>query len=645
MSDRLRFLKRDLTSASNLGKLDADGWGGETVALVGLANTRWVFFNTGRSEMQLKKQRPLSQKYAHLGRVLFGFLAISVFTSPLVAWQSAEVNGANLFPKSTNLYVEIGQPQTVVEKLVNHPLRKKIAKLEPVKQGLNAPAMKQFRIGLALLEARVGEKWLPAVKQLTQGGLFFGADLSTESVGLAFYSNDEALLKKTAGEVLGFIKQQGGAEAYEIKTYRKGKLALLDGLVIGRFGKWFLVSNQERFIRQMVDNLRDSVERGKEISGTLASSESFQKAKSKKSATGDLWAWVDLQVLRNAPNTDALFAGRTDNPAVELLFGGILEALEDAGFVSGNLEFNDEKLVIDTSLPFDTQSIRDAREFYFGNKALGQAPPFIEMPGLLGQVASYRDLGRWWLAKEDLFPEKVIADLSLTESQLSTFFGGADFGEEILGALQPGLMLVAKKQDYIAGVNPDIKLPAFALIGRLQNPQRETRFRISFNSFITLLNLSENGNMTQFDVQTMKQKDYRVTSATYLREDDADEGLIQYNFSPSIAFQDDYMIISSTEDFAHELAEATQKIESTQSSDSNTVMVLNSEAIKKQLELNREVLVAQSMMGNAKSRDEAEAELDLVLSMMQYAEQAKLDYRIEPNEMGITLQVDLQNAD
>ena len=72
MSDRLRFLKRDLTSASNLGKLDADGWGGETVALVGLANTRWVFFNTGRSEMQLKKQRPLSQKYAHLGRSGWG---------------------------------------------------------------------------------------------------------------------------------------------------------------------------------------------------------------------------------------------------------------------------------------------------------------------------------------------------------------------------------------------------------------------------------------------------------------------------------------------------------------------------------------------------------------------------------------------
>ncbi len=595
--------------------------------------------------MHSRNHRKSSQRRSRLGRLLAGFLMIFVGASPLGAWQTTDMEGALLFPKSTNFYVEIGQPQAVVEKLIDHPLREKIATLAPVKQGLNAPGMKQLRIGLAFLEARVGEKWLPTVKQLTQGGLFLGADLATESFGLAFHSNDEALLKKTAGEVLGFLKQQVGNDAYEIKTFRKGKLAFLDGLIVGRFGKWFLISNQETFIRQMVNNLRDGLERGKVLPETLASSQAFKEAKSKQSSSGDLWAWVDLQVLRAAPDTDALFAGRTDNPAVELLFGGILEALEDAEFVSGDFGFDNQKLMLHVSLPFDGQSIRETREFYFGNQALGQAPPLIEVPDLLGQVVTYRDLGRWWLAKEELFPENVIADLSLTESQLSTFFGGADFGEDILGALQPGLLLVAKEQDYTAGVNPDIKLPAFALIGRLQNPQRETRFRISFNSFITLLNLSENGNMTQFDVQTMKEKNYRVTSANYLREDDADEGLIQYNFSPSIAFQDDYMIISSTEDFAHELAEATRKIDSKDSSDSNTVVVLNSDAIKKQLTLNREVLVAQSMMGNAKSRDQATAEFDLALAIMQYAKQAKLNYRVKSRGMELTLQVDLQDAD
>ena len=87
---------------------------------------------------------------------------------------------------------------------------------------------------------------------------------------------------------------------------------------------------------------------------------------------------------------------------------------------------------------------------------------------MLGQAVIYRDLGRWWLAKEELFSEKVIANLSLAESQLSTFFGNADFGEEILGALQPGLRLVVKPQEYKPGIAPDIKLPAFALVGRLQ---------------------------------------------------------------------------------------------------------------------------------------------------------------------------------
>lgn len=594
--------------------------------------------------IDVKRNRSLGdwfQSFCLFQGALFGlFLSI---VDPVHAIQSPS-EGAEVFPSGASLYIEIPHPDAVIDLAANHPLRSRIAELEPVRQGLNSPQMKMVRLGLSFLELRIGEDLLTAVKQLTKGGVYLGADINKQAIGLAFKSNDEDLLKKTAGEILGFIKQQGGENAFQIKTYREGKLALMQGLVLARYGKWFLLSNQESYIRSMADNLADRGKASDSSQANLATSPAFLAAVKKRSDKSSVWAFVDLVAVRKLPNTKPLFQGTTDNPAAELLFGGVLEGLEDAGFLAAGLQIASDQLRLRVNLPFTQDGIRESREFYFGNQARGYAPPLVEVPGLLGQVVTYRDLGRWWLAKEDLFSEKVIANLSLAESQLSTFFGNADFGEEILGALQPGLRLVVKPQEYKQGVEPDIKLPAFALIGRLQNPQRETRFRISFNSFITLLNLSENGSMPQFDVQTMKEQGYRVTSAQYLIDDEEDTGLIHYNFSPSIAFQDDFMILASTEDLACELAAATKAWDPEATIDSNASLVVNISDLKKQLQLNRESLIAQSMVDNNQSRQSAAEELEILFSIMDYAKQAAVDYQVRENEMSLDITLDLNRG-
>lgn len=572
--------------------------------------------------------------------LLGGLLLIAI---PTHAFQATS-EGARVFPKGASVYVEISHPEDVIELVVGHPLRTQIAELGPVQLGLNSPQMKMARLGLSFLQLRIGEDLLPAVKKLTRGGIYLGVDVDKQAVGLAFKSSDPDLLKKTAGEILGFVRQQGGENVYQIKTYRDGKLALMKGLVLARYGNWFLLANQESYIRSMADNLVESEKVSTPSKTSLASSTPFLEAAKYRNGQSAIWTFVDLASVRKMPNTNPLFQGTTDNPAVELLFGGVLEGLENARFLGAGLQLDDKSVRLSLSLPFSKKGIRESREFYFGNQAMGQAPPSVEVPGVMGQVTTYRDLGRWWLAKEDLFSEKVIANLSLAESQLSTFFGNADFGEEILGALQPGLRLVVKPQEYKEGVDPDIKLPAFALIGRLQNPQRETRFRISFNSFITLLNLSENGSMPQFDVQTMKEQGYRVTSAQYLIDDAEDTGLIHYNFSPSIAFQDDYMILASTEDLACELAAATKAWDPEATSASNSLLSVSISELKKQLNLNRESLIAQSMVENNKSREVATEEIDILFAIMDFANRAVIDYQVKDREMTLDITLDLNHG-
>ena len=568
-----------------------------------------------------------------------------LLTVPLQAVQNEPSEGATAFPKGTTLYVEIPRPDRLIDLVADHPLRNRIVDLEPIQQGLNSPQLKMARLGLSFLELRIGEDLLEAVKKLTQGGVYLGADLSRGAIGLALKSEDEALLKKTAGEILGFIKQQGGENAFEIKTYLGGKMAIMNGVVLARYGEWFLISNQESYVRTIAENLKGYAAARGGLKRSLASSKSFLDAVKLQSDEAALWAFVDLASLRKLPDMRPLFQGTTDEPAIELLFGGILEGLEDADYLATGMQLDNQQLKLSVNLPFDQNRISETREFYFGHQAKGYAPPPVEVPGVLGQAVIYRDLGRWWLAKEELFSEKVIANLSLAESQLSTFFGNADFGEEILGALQPGLRLVVKPQEYKPGIAPDIKLPAFALVGRLQNPQRETRFRISFNSFITLLNLSENGSMPQFDVQTMKERGYRVTSAQYLVEDVEDTGLIHYNFSPSIAFQDDFMILASTEDLACELAAATKAWDPEATGPSNASMIVNFADVKRLLELNRESLIAQSMVENNQSREVAAAEMEFLFSIMDFAKQGALDYQIKKQQMTLDITLDLNHDD
>jgi len=573
-------------------------------------------------------------------KLLLSCWFVLVIPCASVQGQEDANNGARIFPDTTSLFLQVDQPDELIDKLWNHPLRSTIESLPQVQQGLKSAEFAQAKMGVAFMEARIGESWLPAIKKLTGNGLYVGAELQTQSVGIAFQSSDEALLKKTAGEILGFIKGQGGDEAFEIEAYRSGKFANLEDVIVARFGEWFIVSNKSAYAKKMADNLLDGIQSGKELAGTLAMTEVFQKAWKSIPSASDIRTFTDLGFLREAGLAKDLFQGSTDNPGVELFIGGILEALEDANHLAAGLQLSDDSLSVSANLPFQAESFRPTREFYFGNRSMGRAPVNVDVPDMLAQLTTYRDLGRWWLNKEELFPENVIAELALADSQLSTFFGGADFGEEILGALQPGLQLVAKEQTWSDGSNPDIKLPSFALIGRLQNPAREARFRISFNSFISILNLSEENEMPQFDVQTMNQGDYRITSARYLLEDATSDGLLFTNFSPSIAFQDDYMIISSTEQFAHELAKATLNIDNDATTDSNTRFELSAAALKNLLQANRKALVAQSMVEGGKSREQSAAEIDLALSLLDSLKGARLDYRVESQQMVLDVRLD-----
>ena len=545
-------------------------------------------------------------------------------------------SGARLFPASTSAYIEIPNLGDVINDIINHPLRQRIEELDEVKKALNGSQMKQLRIGLAYLETQIGEEWLPAIQKLTGRGLYVGLDPKSDGIGVAFRSTDEQLLKTTAGVVLGFV-QNNGQQKLEIEEYRGGKVAELDNAVVARFGDWFLMSNKKDMARQMADNLLD------DAPGLIANS-AFRSSQELANGQADAWAYVDLQRLRQMNVAEELFKGATDEPGAELVFGGILEAMKSAETAVASLNIDSDQIALSMQVPFDAESFDEAREFFFGAEGAGRAPQPIDIPNQLGQLVTYRDIGSWWLSKEDLFPENVIAQLAQSDSQLSTVFGGMDFGQEVLGAFEPQMRIIVKSQEYAEGMKPDVQLPAFALVGQMKNKDVERRFRIAFQSLVGFLNINS-GQMDypQFELMTTKEDGIRVTGGEYLMDREVDEGLMIFNFSPAIAFQDDYIIISSTTPLAEELAHATKRLdEQSESSDSNTMISLQAATIKKLLVDNRQTMIAQSMVNSGKSRRQAEAEIDLILSLIDYVQDGSLDFRVEPQQMKLALQLNFQ---
>ena len=572
---------------------------------------------------------------AFLRSMMCGFAATLVLCWTGFSQAQQTTNGADLFPASTTAFLEIPQPDQLFDKILEHPIREKIEGLEPVRDFMKSPQFKQMKIGVGFISAQIGEDWLPALKTLTAGGIYVGFDAQQQAVAVAFRSEDEALLKKTAGVILGFAQQnRGDGNPINIENYRTGKVAEIDDVTIGRFGQWFLISNQSKMAQAMADRLLDQ-------NPGLGQSKRYQRLRSGAENKSDAWAMVDVKTIREMQVAEDLFAGSTDDPNVELLFGGILEAFKTADVANLALSLTGEKISLTARLPFETNAINPAREFFFGAENTGRAPQPIEIPDLLGQVVSYRDIGEWWLSKEDLFPESVVAQLAQSDSELSTLFGGMDFGEEVLGALQPGMRIVAKRQTFDDANRPDIQLPAFALIARLEDPSVERRFRVSFQSMMAFININS-GRMDypQLEISTLKEDGFRLTAGEYLLDDESRSGLIIHNFSPALAFQDDYMIVSSTLDLARELAEATQGLsESNETSNSNTLISLEAKTIQQTLVSNRDALIAQMMVNQGKDRHQAGAEFDMAMGVLDYLKNGKLDFRVEPEQLALDLEI------
>lgn len=597
--------------------------------------------------------------------------AVLLNTCPLMAQDVdrpiREFSPAEVFSGTTAAYVELRDPGAFLQTLLEHPIAERLQQTEAWKQALRSPGMTGVLTARNFLELQFGKPWRETLTAISAKGLYLAVDASDKSVMLLVRGRDADFMQEVRLKLLE-LTRLGGSEIRPLDTYRDVPVYRLPQGGAAVVGEWLLVVSSANAGRTLLDRILDPPAATADTANSpdqtranppqsLAAIPAFRTANSRETPADTVRAWFGLAAVRTAlqslsrPGQD-VFTTRIDDPVAELLFGGLQSVLGHADWATAELQAEATGLQLRLATPFDATWIPEQREWYFGPQASGRVPEVPEIPETLGTVGIHRDISQMWLRAGDLFSEQINDRMAEAESNLGTIFAGRDFAEEVLGAIQPGMRLLVARQDFSRITpTPAIRLPAFALLLTLKDPETmRPELRRIFQSVIGFGNIvGAQQGQPQLELDMQKQGDAEIISAHYLPAKSKATGTapdsstaapipIIYNFSPAAAFSGNRFILASS----RSLAEALIAAPTAAAAPANISAELSVPILQQVFSDNRDAIVSGNMLSKGQTREEADAELDLLLQLLSWFHNASA--RLTPNADTLQLEFSLRTA-
>lgn len=581
--------------------------------------------------------------------------AMAADEAAAVAEKAAVKSAAELLPATTLFYVDIARPRELIRTILDHPLRKRLEQSPDYRNAFNTPQFKEFEAIVEAVETRAGVKWREALESGTGGGLVVAVEASTQGLVVLARSDERAKTDAVRDALFSLAredaKSKGNPDPIETIEYRGLTAYKAGGSIVANVGPWLVVSNKPALSQAIADLLIDG-------GPTLAAEDGFVDAK-KLAAPGTAWAFVRLAPLRlmNPGNPVYDASARSDNPVVELLFGGLAGVMRNAPYLTASLNLQNEGVKLSVASPHEKGWVPKGREFFFAPEG-GSADRPLKPKGTILSLTTYRDLAAWWEAGPDTYTEGVAAKMAQADSGLSTFLGGKSFGADVLGSFAPQIQFVVATQDYQAAnvPPPAIQLPAGAVILRLREKASakadvKKHFRVAFQSLVALGNLDgASKGRPLLEMKTERRGPADILYATYepSPEAAADEAKpdakpaerdIYNNFSPALVVMPDRLMLCSTRQIAAELADLAAGAGAARAGE-NTLLEISAAPIADLLRDNREQLIAQNMLEKGHGREQAEKEVDVFVALMDAVREAKIS--LTPTDKSVSLDIDVR---
>ncbi len=437
---------------------------------------------------------------AHVCPRLLGFALMLMCLIGNFRYSNGQSNesAADLFPSDALLYLEVKDPKPLIQSAQASPIRKKVLQSTAYKAAIKGPDILKLQVALGLFEGHMEMPWQDALLACAEGGIYVAWDGQKNSPALLMRARDEQILEKLKQGIVKVAKASGNPNAIKSAEYRGIQAFGVNEIKFGVLGKWFLVTSNNDLGKQIIDRYLDQ--------GTdhLASAVEFSEAREKTNSQSNVWGFANVNGIRKTGKAKELFLGKTDNILAEAILGGLLTNLQHTAYAATSLELEPNKIQWTLYAPHQTQWNADGREYYFGPADQAGVLSMFRDSDTLFTLSAHRDLSEMWLRASDLMTDKANDELAQADAQLTTFFSGKDFGEDILGAFGPKLQIVVARQE-VSELQPvpAVKLPAFAIVFQLISPDTTiAEFRRIFISFLGFLNITGAMNgQPQLDIE------------------------------------------------------------------------------------------------------------------------------------------------
>jgi hypothetical protein len=545
--------------------------------------------------------------------VLFPILAFLLAGS--VATAQVIPPAVQSLPDGAVMVVQVEQPTALLD----------LAEDLKLTQALTAAPEYQGFLRLAdNVGAKFGTDWKGLVRKLVSGGVTY-AIYPGDNYVLMVDAQDAA----TLAPVKEFVKSiaslasvtQGASNRVFYRDFPGASTWSLDGKqFFGSTGSRLMMTNRVETLKTLFDRSKSSV----------ASSPQYMQA---RRAAGDGVAasvFVNMAALNQTPSVRKALS-TAGSPMDILLDGALKESLRESKWAAIGLRIDGLNLLLHAAVDGKADPA-GAGAFTLPEDAASGILPNLTVPRQLAAVSLWRDLAKFYAAKDTLFPEKTSAAI-LFENFMEIFFSGRDLAGEVFGRFHPEVRLVAARQAYDPALGtPQEQYPAAALVFRVNHAEEFGEvFEEAWQKAIGLSNFTRGQQALPgliFDRASHGGVQFTYCYYSVRNEKDRAHLPSRFNIRPALARVGPYIILSTTDALAKDVIDAVNREDArvpAARSNAHTVLEISNGAdIAALLDTNRNELIRQSVVGSGAKLKQAEAQLDLTMALLKRLDRVQL---------------------
>jgi hypothetical protein len=532
-------------------------------------------------------------------------------------------------PQDAVISLELSRPGALLDLLAGDKAIAAVKGLPLYRKQESNPKFSEFLNLVKFLETSLGTDWRTGLAKLTGGGVTF-AVCPQDTVLLIIDAEDEGMLQRLHEIFLGIARseaeKQGQPSKVATTQYQDVTAWTFDGKEAHAIiGKRLILSNRPEGLKAVLELRAGSK------GASLASKPAYQAAKRQAGPDAVATVFADIGLLKQIPDVAELLRQQRQNPLGALAFAGIIEALRDSDWLALGLNIQDTTLVVRASVDGKAVAPTSPAAFALPKEPGEGVLPNLSVPRRIAAMTLYRDLHQFYAAKDELFPERT-SGLIFFENMMGIFFSGRDLTNEVLAETWPELRFVVAEQEYDPAIGtPQVKLPAFAAILRLRNPERFNEVvEEAWQKAVGLINFTRGQQAMPgliIDRPVYGQTKFTLAYFSTAQVEDRMKLESRFNLRPSLAMPGEYLVLSSTDGLARDLIDALgrQRAGSIKPlAETHSLVEIDGGQLASVLQANRGVLVRGDMIKKGSTQEEAETGIDMLITLAKLVERVEL---------------------